>query len=338
MKKLLVSMVFLCLAAALVAQPPRSQRRIYLWDVTLSMWGLRCVSGNVAPALTSKDIYYEVINFLVQDIEGITDENTEILVLPFQEDILVQPNEWRVTANETGKREIIRKIRNYPRQGCSWTNIVRPIEQVQANIISSDKNNVLILLTDGMHSNTFGGKNELIKHIQNWGTYAERNFARCLYVMLTEEGREKDVEDVIQATPNIDLISDFIVLQPEKSVGFNFVDDRGSQVNVGLKRMNSSSAIPGNLKIKVVAEDNEYVIVDQICDVKNDKISFALTYRKSEETLREILPAKTMIPLRLEVINNNELQKEAKLVFIDPNHTELELINKPEKRLIIHYE
>jgi hypothetical protein len=337
MKKLFVSIIFLCLTVAVMAQP-QLNRRIYLWDVTLSMWGLRCVSGNIAPALVSKDIYQEVVNFLIQDIESIDDENTEIYVLPFQENILVNQNEWHVTANYAGKREIIQKIRNYPRQGCSWTNIVRPIEQVQANIISPDKNNILILLTDGMQSNTFGGENVLINHIRNWGQYAERNFAHCLYVMLTEEGKGKDLGDVITEEPRMDLISDFIVLQPEKSVVYNFVDEKGCLVDIKLIRINSNGDIPDNLKVRIVAEENDYIIGNQTCDVKNNKITFTFTFRQKKEKLREDLPVKTFIPLRLEVVNKDELQKEAKLVFIDPNNTELELINKPEKRLIIRYE
>ena len=70
-------------------------RQTYLWDVTLSMKGY-----NGAP-----DIYSKVVDVMVKDIESITDERTEIVVIPFQDTQYCEV--WREFATPQGKAAII---------------------------------------------------------------------------------------------------------------------------------------------------------------------------------------------------------------------------------------
>ena len=72
------------------SQTPKMQvdRRIYLWDVTLSMQGYQ---GK------TPDIWDNVTAFLKKDIENISDENTELVILPFQENILA---DWSCKATK----------------------------------------------------------------------------------------------------------------------------------------------------------------------------------------------------------------------------------------------
>jgi hypothetical protein len=321
-------MIFYFASVVICMAQTKSQRRIYLWDVTLSMKGF----GGKTP-----DIYNEVVKFLEQEINSITDINTEIIVLPFQESILER---WKTRADESGKKEIIQKIKSYSNDKITNTNIVNPIMNVQTDIISSDKNNILVLLTDGTQSEKFGGKAELIKLIQNWEQYAYKNYAYCLYVMLTPEAIDEKVKEVIEQTEYIDVVTEpgkmkLIDLQPSELVKFNIKDDKGKPVEVPLI-YKKNIALSGNIKIKVVAEDNQYIDINQTVEVKDSKISFEIKYKQSDEVLKVTLDEKTQIPLHIELVNKEEIRKtEEKIVSLTQSTTVLELINRPERTLRI---
>jgi hypothetical protein len=325
MRKVLFITIFLGLAMTMAAQT-KSQRRIYLWDVTLSMKGYE---GR------TPDIYDEVVKFLEQEINSITDESTEIVVLPFQESILER---WREKADVTGKKTIIQKIKNYKNDQVTNTNIVRPIKDVQSEIISPDKNNILVLLTDGTQSKQFGGKEELIKLIQYWGQYSEKNYAHCLYVMLTPDAiPDNDVKEAIEQTKNIDFVTEpgkmeMIDLQPIELVKVNLKDDKVAEITLAYKK---SVVLPDNIKVSVIAEDS-VLNVNQTMVVADGKITFDLKYKRPYETLKVELSEVTRWPLHLELLNEEEVEKIAgKIVYLTRSDIGLELINKPEKTLKI---
>jgi len=332
MKKTILFALLCFVSTTVVFAQTKSQRRIYLWDVTLSMHGERCVSGSADSDPSGKNIYNEVRKFLIQDIESITDESTEIVVLPFQEDIL---DEWREKADVEGKRDIIQKIERYPKQGCSWTNIVRPMERVQTSIISSDKNNLLVLLTDGVQSDKYGGKEKLIEWIQLWSQYAERNFAYCLYVMLGE-GVDKDLQNEIDKETGIEwtdkLGIQMVDLQPADLVKINVKDDKIASIPLTYKR---SIVLPDNIGVLVTAEDS-ILNINQKVIVKDGKITFDMKYQTEASLQENQLPETTRLPLQIELINKDEIIKTAgKIIYLTKSQIELELINKPEKTLKI---
>ena len=76
MKRILSGLAVVLFALSLNAQGQfKDVRQTYLWDVTLSMKGY-----NGAP-----DIYSKVVEVMVKDIQSITNERTEIVVIPFQD-------------------------------------------------------------------------------------------------------------------------------------------------------------------------------------------------------------------------------------------------------------
>ena len=102
MKRILLGFVILLLSLSLQAQGQfKDVRQTYLWDVTLSMKGY-----NGAP-----NIYEKVVDVMVKDIQSITNERTEIVVIPFQDTKYCDV--WRAFATEEGKADIIRHIRSY---------------------------------------------------------------------------------------------------------------------------------------------------------------------------------------------------------------------------------
>jgi len=297
------------------------ERRIYLWDVTLSMKGYKGVTP---------DIYNDVVKFLEQEINSIKDESTEIIVLPFQESILDQ---WKTVADNRGKDEIINKIKNYKNNIVTNTNIVKPINDVKASFVKPDKKNVLYILTDGKQS---GRSSDLVKTIKEWGDDAKQLNAYALYVMLTKASEDQAVINVINTTDHIDVVKETIYLQPERNVVYNIRNDRGKQVVVELK-CKESFQIPENLKIKVTADGNSGIIGAQEVFVKDNQISFEIN--PSEASLLLANSLKSSLSVKFEIVNRDEILKQNKrLVLLNPDRTILELIKNPEKKLTIRYD
>ena len=323
MKKTLIFLMLLCICLESFSQS-KPQRRIYLWDVTLSMKGF-----GGAP-----NIYDSVVDFIKREINSITDENTEIVVLPFQTRVLEQ---WVVYATESGKKEIINKITSYYNNNVTSTDIVTPMKETQQKYITKDKRNLLFLLTDGKQS---GGNNELLSIIRNWGEYAKINNDHAVYVMLTDSAIVDEIKEVIEITPGIETITgddwkrlDWIDLYPEEIVKFNIKDDKEKPVNIPLIYKKNID-LPENIKVEVSC-DNPLLTFRETAVIKNNAISFNLKF--DYQTLKDSLPEKEQIDLHIELINSDQVQKTTgKIILLIPNDIKLELINKPEKTLKIH--
>ncbi|MDR0939294.1 MAG: hypothetical protein LBN29_08085 [Mediterranea sp.] len=328
MKK--IALITLLLAACVCAlAQPQLQRRIYLWDVTLSM---KAYQGR------TPDIYDDVVNFLVKEIDGITDESTEIVVLPFQTCVL---ETWEATATPEGKKRLIKHITDYDNNVPTETNIAGPIQDVQKRFIRPDKYNVLILLTDGGQSDSFGGKASLLKLLERWGGYANENYAYCLYVMLTEKAKEEAGEEIINlaARPgdNLEIVDspgqmELIDLRPEDLVYANLKDDKTANIPLIYRK---SISFPDGVEVRVVAEDS-VMNVNQTVVVKDGKVTFDLVYKQPYEELKVLLPEVTSLPIRVELANQDAVKdRSKKILYLTKDNLELRLINKPEKTLKI---
>jgi hypothetical protein len=212
---------------------------------------------------------------------------------------------------------------------------VRPIERVQSEIISPDKNNILVLLTDGVQSEIHGGKSKLKECIRNWEKYAELNSAYCLYLMLGE-GEDAEITEIIGETGGITCVNKpvpTIDLQPAELIKINLKDDKTVSIPLTYKK---SHPLPDNIKVKLTSNDT-IININQTVVIKDGKITFNMEYVESYETLRRILPEITRLPISVSLINAEEILKnEGKIVYLTTDIVELELINKPEKTLKIN--
>lgn len=321
MRRLLLSILLASIGFTPVIGQSKAERRIYLWDVTLSMKGYKGITPN---------IYDDVVKFLEQEIYSIENAKTEIIVLPFQESILDQ---WETVADNQGKEDIIEKIKSYKNIIVSNTNIVKPINEVKTNLIKPDKKNILYILTDGKQT---GGNSELVKTIKEWGSDAKKLNAYALYVMLTKASVDQDVIKVIEETESIDVVKETIFLRPEQFIAYNIKEDLGKTVSIELK-CKENFPIPENLKIRISAEENANLIQNPIVIVKNNKISFKINQFEAEKLMNEQLSNKLFLHLNLQ--NRGEILETKKvLVSINPDKSVLELIKNPEKKLTIRYE
>lgn len=308
----------------------KNERRIYLWDVTLSMKGFQ----NRTP-----DIYDKVVTALEKDINSVLDEQTEIWVLPFQTSILAK---WKEQATLAGKRDLINRINLFNNKEVTHTNIASPMEEVMRTLISPDKRNVLILLTDGIQNDPKCPKQKLYDLIREWCAFAEENDAYAFYVMLTQFAQDEELIRVIDETcrmskyiPSDDNVDDltFVEFNPQDNYKYNIKDDEGKGLTLRFdckKRIK----IPEGLKIKCYCEPNPYVEVEESASIENEQLKVSLRHKQSYDSLKSQLPQETneRIMLHFEV----EDAEKYPLVQLLNDECCLELINKPEKTLKVY--
>lgn len=329
--------LFLCFLCSLFTQETlaqnrqfKNERRIYLWDVTLSLKG---------EPFGPLDIYDEVVTALERDINSILDEQTEIWVLPFQTSIL---DKWNEQATSKGKGNLINRIRSFNNKDITYTNIASPMEEVMGTLISPDKRNVLILLTDGIQNDPECPKQKLYDLIRKWCAFAEENDAYAFYVMLTKFAQDKELIRVIDETCRMAkyMASDdggvditFVEFNPQDNYKYNIKDDEGKGLTLRFdckKRIK----IPEGLKIKCYCEPNPYVEVDESACIENEQLKVPLKHKQSYDSLKSQLPQETneQVMLYFEV----EDAEKYPLVQLLNDECCLELINKPEKTLKVY--
>lgn len=307
----------------------KNERRIYLWDVTLSMKG-----HNGSP-----DIYDKVVAALEEDINSICDEHTEIWVLPFQTSVL---EKWTEKATVAGKKNLISKIKAYNNEQITYTNIASPMEYAMYNLMTPDKRDVLILLTDGVHNDPKCSKKKLYELIRKWCAFAEKNDAHAFYVMLTEFAQDEELMKVIYETCGMKIFIPgdvkritFVEFNPQSNYKYNIKDDEGKGVMLRFdckKRIE----IPSGLKIRCYSEPNPYIEVEESVAIENGTIKISVKHKQSYDSLKAKLPRDTneKIMLYFEV----EDPEKYPLVQLLNSKCCMELINKPEKTLRVYVE
>ena len=325
--RLLLLIAVFAMSTNILAQQSRfkNERRIYLWDVTLSMKGFK---------EKTPDIYDKVITALEKDINSIIDEQTEIWVLPFQTYILER---WNVKATITGKKEIIGKIKTFDNKDVTNTNITVPMTEVMNSLIKPDKRNVLILLTDGEQNAKNYPLETLLDVIRQWCDFAEKNDAYAFYVMLTQFAKNDRLIEAIDGACRMykgeGTDFNFVELLPQDNIKYNIKDDMGKKIPLKVdckKRV----TIPEDLKIRCYCEPNPYMDIDQLTVVKNGMIELELKPKQNYDSLKQVLPIDTNEKIILHFdVENEDLYP---LVSLLNKECSLELINKPEKILKVY--
>ena len=128
---------FLCLGCLSGASQVVHSKQIYLWDVTLSM--------------KNNQIWDQVKEQLVESLTEVKDQDTEVIVVPFQDDVF---EERRVTVgNAALMADLVAWIQAYDvpmPSGGHGTNICRALERAEDFVIKENIDCVF-LMTDGTH-------------------------------------------------------------------------------------------------------------------------------------------------------------------------------------------
>lgn len=313
-------------------------RQIYLWDVTLSMQGK-------APG--APDIWEPVKEAMVADIQQISDDRTEIVVIPFQHIAL---EEWREYATDAGKANLIAKIKaykiplhNFNGRMTTMTCLYEPLQYVVDKVLSPDKVDILKLMTDGIPDEH---QSEYEALLERWCQIAKEKDAYGFYIMLTSQAvagqmvLEKinpcrfDAIDVAElAGTNVSLL----MLTPQQNIAYNVREDYGKNLTIKFAR-NGSGSFQKGYRMRIYSEENEYVRVDQVVELHEDyTVTVKVEHLMSQSQMMNTLPVN---PNEKVLLHAEPAEGMDQLPYLMTRildiPTSMEMINKPEKTVKFH--
>lgn len=319
----------------------RCERRIYIWDVTKSMQGHNSKTQQYDPTI---DVWDSLVEWLKNDINSQSDSSTDIVVLPFQEEIL---DCWETKATAEGKRELLRKIDEAKKryQNLTYTNISGPFEVVKRDYVNAEKNNVLILLTDGKQSDKFGSQEKWNAVLQKWGEFAKKNNAYLVYFMVTEHAVDPKTEEIITTDSNkryifpirpTDILPVLIDICPQSPSDLNIKDGQGKEIIIPLHRSKKGIELAEGIKIQVEAVTDAPIEIKGVVEVKDNQLAIKPIYDFEELKKYMGVNENMNVTLTFKLLNEDEIQQNTlQKIFLRSDRSNLELINKIEKVLTI---
>lgn len=303
-KSTLLLMMIMC-SILLKAQIIKEEKRIYLFDVTASMEG----KGSV----NTPNIFANVKKQLVNAINGISNMNTEVVVIPFTNKphgiIKNSLNNRDSLVTEVEKITVKRGDTNI---ADAWLSGLQEVD--------TTKINYLFMLTDGLH-NCGPDKEILYTHLRDWGDISKGKYLFAFYVMLTPYARELEIANIVEETEQMWLIESMDVNVSFINSGLTLTTNINNNKTI---RINFTSNYPKVFDEKILVDlslqDNEYY------QLSNIQSNFAKRYIEFE--LKEMRP-KIDIPIELQLslkikFNN----KDYPLVFFTPDNVAFNIINK----------
>jgi len=173
-------------------------KQIYLWDVTGSM--------------KKNGIWEQVKELLKKNVSGIQDKSTEVIVVPYQDDVF--PEMRFKVGNPKAMSDFEEWVNGYqiPPPKNHGTNICKALERAQEFIVK-EKINIVYLLTDGVHEPIrpdmkkrypVSCLNEFI--CDKWCEFATQNNAFLVYYQLFGSTSGFDLKECSSRACRIDTI------------------------------------------------------------------------------------------------------------------------------------
>ena len=354
MKKTLLTLISLISMTLAYGQSGdvKDVRQTYLWDVTLSMQG-RAKNSDGTP---TPNIWKQVKAAIITDIQQISDDRTEIVVIPFQHKAL---DEWREPATEEGKERLIAKIQSYNiplftkqdgkivpasgKGGTTWTCLYEPLQYVVDKVLSSDKVDILKLMTDGISDEH---ETEYKQLLGRWCQIAKEKDAYGFYIMLTSMAVEgqmvlKEINpcrfDAIDVAELGGTNVSLLMLTPQQSIAFNVREDYGKEITIKYAH-NGSGTLQAGYKVHVYSYENSYIQVDEVVELTESyTVTVKAQYLMSQTEMKETLPIDENERLFLysePAEGMDQLPYAMTRILESP--TSVEMINKPEKTVKFH--
>lgn len=308
------------------------EKVVYLWDVTLSTKGYNSKTGK----FDGQNIYGDVVKFLVKQIDGITDDNTDIYIIPFQHKVL---DVWSAKSDNVGKKTLIDKIKKYENGDVTRTYISGPMEYAIDNLVDSVSRTFLYVLTDGLQNYPKeSGMETLREYVRNseWSKKSDETY--MFYFAMTPAAVDPGLKEIIDDDSTAYFIGPdglnmtWLDLELPDKLYYNIKDD--SVINVTLTPR-QDIRIPKGLSLKVCIRDNHFQI-NEIADVTDGIASIQLRGKYDYEKLKKEIPEKLDLIMNVELVGVEEIKnKEKVLVKLGDSKISLVLKNKPEKTLKI---
>ena len=292
--------------------------------------------GTTESGEKTPNVYDDVEGYLIKDIQRVANAYTEIVVIPFQEGVLSDYILTVPNSTDESKQEIIDRIKEVGPKCLKLshrrTNISEPLLFAKSKYQKPDKENKIVLLTDG-YQNMNGGMEALAEAVTRWDRMA--NECDFLVYVLTTKNAIKPTDDLVNGDyVPVDHFVDQIerlLVKPTPEVSFNIKDNKSIAIYF---KNNSSISLPVDAKIRVKSEVDAPIVIDEVVELVNGQIQLSPNYDYA--TLKHQLAEREQMRLNLSVENNDILVKEQKKkLIIVPNYSQVTLINKKERVLTI---
>lgn len=333
-----------------------TQFYVYLWDVTLSMRGPK--RGGVA------DIWESTKEWLINEIESRnTNPNDTIVVCPFQECIIkgntglkrISPNEivprpyvnaddmnqsmnydspWKYPATKNGKRELINKIESFIQPHHGLTNLLGPLKDAERDYVDTSKYTTTIyMLTDGIDDFNEDQDEDFIEYVnKQWNDRKPL----LIYYRLTDVASDKITPQ--KKVQIIDPLERLLEISISGSGAYNFKD--AAEKNEKTYTFNVTQAqknydLPQGIKIRVKSQNNDFVKIDDVCEVIDGNIKVNLDY--NQQTVDENILKDCVIDLNFHLENEKLKSGEYTYVISILNNSckSLKLVNEIQRTLRI---
>lgn len=311
--KLLLFILFSLTIYTVGAQPYLNEKRVYLLDVTASMEGRGIVE--------TPNIFDNVKNQLSNSLSNITYPQTEIVIVPFTENIF-NPIRGNITqidslVNEISKIGIEKGDTNI---ADAWEYGISELD--------STKVNYLFLLTDGLHNHGVE-KEVLYKRLQEWQYIAKDKYMFAFYVMLTPNAKEMEIIEIIESTNKLWAIESMNVnvsfINSTLNLKSNINNDK--KVRIDFSSQNNEVFNSG-LQLNIRLEENPFY---ELCNLKSNIIN-----KYVEFEIKELLP-RIQIPIETQQKLYLEYDKEKNpLVFFTPEIINFSIVNKGVRIMTIN--
>lgn len=270
----------------------KKERRIYLWDVTISMVGatanksfpeanpsagvgnpIYSYKGDIKYYKEKEDIFNPTREALINSIKAIEDEDCQIVVLPYDKEIR---DVFEVsTASIKDKETIIQQVESWSNLHSAPTYTGKCLREVIDNYFKKDRLNRVILLTDGCpdKQNKPSDEEIFLQIIKEWDQrISESKYVdnRLVYVMLTEaangsskiteELKKKDKETGVATVGSLDELENYVSFSLSNLSHEKVVEQNLSEFNI-IVDCNVVAAFGNPDKIRCVFETSDPMIV-----------------------------------------------------------------------------
>jgi hypothetical protein len=325
----LVIATLLLVSISSFSQNFKSEKRIYLLDITGSMWGVG----------KGEDIFNKVKKSLIQTINSLDNPETKITVITFGKGV---EDIWEAKATIEGKKSLIASINTY--DNYEGKDIQKATNICDALTTANDKieNNMLnylFLYTDGGH-NFPNGNLQCVKDIVN--VICEKNNRTDdvypFYIMLTEKANSSDLRNALKCFKIVEGCStpDIVVVKTEKNKSsINLLENKLSTVIKFVS--NRSSSLLSKVKLELTLAGNENFKLkktEYTLSQKLGKITIDFVAKRNISQVKSILPLTSELNLKINISYLEDFGK-CKTIEMRPENMTIYVINKREKTVTI---
>ena len=369
MRKPILSVLFIFafVSSGYAQQVRKSEHWIFVWDVTLSMYGynneketkplfpdasdyldsyrkdfvdkknLKDMQGGIY--IDKYDIYDKMTKVLTERIMKIEDDELgKISLIPFNNKVL---DIYTVKATDKGKSDICSYINRYKNLQLTRTNIETPLASAMKLAEKSREcRTIIMLLTDGDHNMKQPSKQDFYNTLDNFCSFSEPNDAYLFYVMLTDFALERDpgMLPYLKACNRIKVIPPDEDLRLPVNVRFNGsmlynLQDDGENAEFDLT-VEVGGKLPENYSLRTTCEDNAYLMVDTTAQKPIDGKLRVAVGLKEGVTLRDVEQAFPRTGSKKLNIHIEPVEDDPYVVLMNED-CKLEVVNTPERKMTI---